>query len=93
MRSCWRRRLSRIRSFSKFILDNFSCSSKFEYLYPQVNQRMQFIDENLLLKLIFPFGIENKYMQMTDSMSQLNEIIFSNYLVEFNPNCFCIAVS
>ena len=29
---------------------------------------------------------------MTDSLSQLNEIAFANYVVEYNENCFTFVV-
>lgn len=44
--------------------------------------------ENVMPHFVFPFGVETVLLSITDSLSQINEIIFSNNKLEANNNCF-----
>jgi hypothetical protein len=48
--------------------------------------------ENVLPHFAFPFGVDTEMLQITDSLSQINEIIFSNNISESNTNCYVFVV-
>ena len=61
------------------------------YKYPDLYKNAQQRD-SILSHFAFPFGVESQEIQMTDSLSQINEIIFSNNIAESNNNCFVFVV-
>ncbi|KAL4482588.1 hypothetical protein ABPG72_005831 [Tetrahymena utriculariae] len=64
---------------------------KLQYRYPD-KQILDNSRENTLPFFAFPKGVETQRFKMTDSLSQINEIMFANYVVEYNENCFTFVV-
>lgn len=70
----------------------------FQSLKPKIQLRYPekaFVDENresVLPFFAFPKGVETQKLKMSDSLSQINEIMFANYVAEYNENCFTFIV-
>ena len=75
----------------ELLQDRMILPPKVFYKYPDLYKNAQQRD-SILSHFAFPFGVESKEILMTDSLSQINEIIFSNNIAESNNNCFVFVV-
>lgn len=48
--------------------------------------------ETLLPDLIFPYGASDVNRKMSDSQSEINEILYKRHVSENNPNCFVLPI-
>ncbi|EAS00793.2 DENN (AEX-3) domain protein (macronuclear) [Tetrahymena thermophila SB210] len=69
----------------------FSLTPQLYFKYPE-NSQIEKGREDVFQQFAFPFGVETQQIRLTDSLSQLNEIIFSNNMAEANNNCFVFAI-
>ncbi|KRX02949.1 P-loop containing nucleoside triphosphate hydrolase [Pseudocohnilembus persalinus] len=76
-------------------------SNHSEFLSPQIIYQYQNkgnsnykSQQDIIENFIFPHGVEAKFLNMTNSFSQLNQILYANYTIEpqnSDSNCFVLA--
>ncbi|CAD8060113.1 unnamed protein product [Paramecium sonneborni] len=48
--------------------------------------------EQLLPDLVFPYGAKDVQKRLSDSQSEINEILYKRHVSENNPNCFILPI-
>ncbi|CAK67287.1 unnamed protein product (macronuclear) [Paramecium tetraurelia] len=48
--------------------------------------------EQLLPDLVFPYGAKDVQKKLSDSQSEINEILYKRHVSENNPNCFILPI-
>ncbi|KRX09042.1 hypothetical protein PPERSA_01929 [Pseudocohnilembus persalinus] len=62
------------------------------FSYPGMEDQKDELRRNVVPKFAFPFGVEVKKSKKTDSLSELQQIIFGGTMVEKYKNCFVFAL-